>query len=52
MSIKASCCPVSKQSVALVLEHVRTHIAEVAVAGVALQTYEGLRPGVSPHVGL
>ena len=42
----------AKHSIAHVIEHVHTHIARVAVAGVALQTLEGLLPGVSPHVAL
>ena len=43
-SIKASHRPVSNHSIARVLEHVHTHIARVAEAGVALQTHTGHLP--------
>ena len=41
---------VSKQPIARVLDHVDMQIAQVAEAGVALQTHVGLLPRVRPHV--
>ena len=50
--MRLSGCYVLKHPLARVLDHVATQTAGVAEASVALLTFAGLLPGVSPQVDL